>query len=573
MIRNARLCVHLALLVMLSGVATPGFGADPKLPTEAAAAITRATDFDAAWTSYFGSDLAAYVAVRTPNAEGPLIHSDIDSKALNTVDNPNTPPALTEMSKVFKEMVEEAKKQKLIKKNLSELVGGGFAIGVGPGDATAPSAVVICPSSEALVKFEDWTLTRYRKDHGPDSIKDITIEGVKGIQFEKLEKVKPVVLHDGKVFVFANSADVAGKALVLAKSGKNNVASSKAYQRGRSRVSADALAFSIVAPLPMFDLIQKNTPPSPQNTPEKTKEARASMEHIDSLVFQVVTGAKKTVMSMTGVLNTTDSAFSKFSKMLPTRSLKAATVVDAGIPAFLDLLRPADLSAILDNAQQQQKATVEANLKSVKGQLQAQTGLEYDKDMAPWWGQEIALAVALPPNSPPEGALLLETTDPKATSAAIEKMVGHITSTQGRKFADKTVGAVTVKAAETVMTPQGPSPVNPVVCTSGNYLILGTSMGIVENILKADAKKLAQTPGFELLASNTGTERTSMVMFVKTDLIAKASQAGGPPGQPGGPPPMNPQLKQLVEEVESVGISIGFPDGESMQLNLLFAGR
>lgn len=558
MTRNTRFCSLRALaLVMLAPVTMAG--------SALAETPARNADFDAEWTSYFGSDLIAYVAVKTPGVDGPLIHSNVDPTALDGLGSKvNAPAAMGDMSKLLKTYGESAKKQKLIDKNLSELVANGFAAGVGPGSGKIPAILMVIPKNDRLVKFQDWGLEQYKKDKGADAVKEITIEGFKGIQFEKLEKVHPVMVRDDKMILFSNDAETVAKAIRRSKQDKDNLKSNRAYSRSRSRVAPDAFAFAIVAPVPTMDLMKLNAPAGQTSDEAKFEEARKSLIGLDGLLFQSSTGAKVTRMSITAVLDPRDPAYKKFVNMIPTKMVKAAGIVSAETSAFLSFIRPADIMATMADSQ---KANVQKQLDGVKGNLKQQTGLDYDADIAPWWGQEIALSVIVPKDGPPEGALLLDSTNLKATQSAIEKVVAYYKQSQSREFEEKKIGDTTVQTVQKPANPQvQQSPINPAVCISGNYLVLGSGMGVVESILKPDTKKLSSSPGYSQLLSGSASDHIPLILYLTTDLITKATASNQAAQN-------NQQLRQLTEEVDSMGISMSFPDNESVQIGILFNGK
>ena len=145
-------------------------------------------------------------------------------------------------------------------------------------------------------------------------------------------------------------------------------APTRPIQRCRSRVLPDTFAFAVVAPVPLLEQIQKSAPPSPQNDPAKFEDARKQLAPLDGILFQSVTGNKRSLMSMTAVLNDEDPMYAKFAKLLPNRTLKSASVVDVDAPAYFGLIRPTDWAASLQDAQKEK--CPEPKMNSIKGTIQ-----------------------------------------------------------------------------------------------------------------------------------------------------------------------------------------------------------
>jgi hypothetical protein len=545
----------IGLLVLFAGL--PLFAQSP------APAPTRAKDFDKTWAPFFGTEHFAYMAVADPNLDGPLMHRplDVSSPAGQAAKGANPTGFLADF-------IEEAKKEKLIEKSLTELTPEGFALGAAPGVDVQkePAMLFVAPKNPQLEKFIPWVVERYKKKHGADSVKDVSVEGLKGVQLLKSGNTKPVLVLSDKVLLVSNQEPQIANALKRAKDAKDSLGEAKFYQRGRARVGADAAVFAIIDPKPLIDALEKtSTGPGAEQQKAKMAEAKKNFEAIDSLLVQVSAHKDVSHVDLSVLLDPKAPSYEKFKSMATSKGVRSQSFVSADVPAFLNLIRPKDVFATVPAAN---KAQLEQQLQTLKGQLQVFTGLEFDTDVAPWWGLEIALGLFIPEGAPPEGALIFETTDAKKSQDALDKVVRHVKVSQNREFTEETVEGVVVKTAG--QGPQGPQPVNPSVAAAKEFVILGTGPNIVKSILSSKTK-LSSVPGFGKLAAAVPVERLGFTLYLKTDVLVKATQ--NPAG--GAPPPNSPnaQFQKLASEVEAVLVGLGWPDDESVRLTVLFDGR
>jgi hypothetical protein len=427
-----------------SAAASPAAAASP-----GSAAPSR--DFDAALTSYFGPEHFIYMAVKDPNIDGPLMHRPLDSDASATA--PAT--AGSNPAQFIRDFLEDAKKEKIVEANFTELAPDGFAVGMAPGldSKKEPAALFVAPKNPRLVKFYDWVVSHYQKKNGADSVKTVTIDGVAGTKFLKNPRGQPVMVLSENALILSNQEDQIARALKRSKEHKDTIATAKFYKRARSRVGADAAMFVMLDPLPLLTLIEQSAPPGPNREEQvkKIADARKNFEAVDALLIQL--GAEKAAshVDLSVLLDPASPSYKNFKQLAGLAGVKASSFASAETPAFLAIIRPGDLTA---GVAPESRPQLLEQLQSINGMLQVQTGLDFDRDVAPWWGNEIALILHTPEGgAPPEGALIFEAKDPKSAQDAVDKVVRHVGVAQNRTFSDRKVGDVTIKCR-----PSGGSP-------------------------------------------------------------------------------------------------------------------
>ena len=521
---------------------------------------TPGRDFDAGWTTYYGPEYFLYLAVKNPNIDGPMMHRPLDNEP-----PAQAPGAANNPSRFLREFIDDAKKEKIVDGHLTELVPEGFAVGVAAGadPKRDPVVLMVAPKTPKLAKFVDWVAGKYKAKHGADAVTEIKIEGAPGFKFVKGDpKAQPVIVVSDTAILMSNVEAAVAPALKRSHDPKDSVAASKYYKRARSRVGADAALFAMVDPMPMLNLIEQSS--AATTTPEQAKkvaDAKRNFQAVDSVLMQLSATKQASHFDVSVLLDPGSPAYKNFKLLAGASSVKASSTIGADAPVFLSIIRPTDLNGAIAPENREQ---LTQQLNSVKGMLQVQTGLDFEKDVAPWWGNEIALVLHVPEGAPPEGAVLFETKDPKAAAEAVDKVVRHVGVSQNRTFADQKIGDATLKVAQ---PPQGmpPTPINPTLGLVGNYVALATGPNVIAAALESKAK-LAGSPGFERLGAAISPDKLLIVVYLKTDVLVKAQgqNANSPTGA---------QVKKLADEVESVALGLGWPDEETVRLTVLFSGR
>lgn len=540
-------CAVLALAIVSTAVAQGAPSAAP------------GRDFDAGWTAYFGPDHFLYLAVKNPNIDGPLMHRPLDQEPIGPVKQ-GSPASF------FRSFIDDAKKEKIIDAHLTELMPEGFAAGVSPATQpkAEPSVLMVAPKTAQLTKFVEWVVGKYKAKHGADAVAELKVEGQAGFKFLKTDKSQPVIVIAEGAVLMSNTEEAITAALKRAKDPKETVATAKYYKRGRSRVSADAAMFVMIDPMPMLNLIeQSSTGPQGPDQAKKVADAKRNFQAVDSVLVQVSAGKEASHFDLSVLLDPASPAYKNFKLLAGAAGVKASGLAGVDTPAFLSIIRPTDLAG---GVAPESRDQLTQQLTSMKGMLQVQTGLEFDRDVAPWWGNEIALLLHVPDGGTPEGALLFESKDAKAAGEAVDKVVRHVGVSQNRKFNDQKVGDVTLKVAA---PPEGApaSPVNPTLGIAQNYVVLATGPNVITNALEAKTK-LSAAPGYTRLSSAIPAAKQLIVIYLKTDVLVKAQ--GPNANAPTGP---GAQIKKLADEVESIAVGLGWPDEESVRLTVLFSGR
>ena len=529
-------------------------------------ALAEPVNFDAAWTSYFGPEYFVYAAIKNPRIDGPLMHSPLDSDPANV---PAAAKANNPMQ-FMRAFLEDAKKDKIVEKNYTELVAEGFAMGVAaaPDQKEPAAALFVAPKSQQLIKFDDWVIAAYQKKFGPGSTESVKIEGLTGTKFLKTEgKSQPVLIVADNVVLLGTQEATVAAALKRAKDKKDTIADAKYYKRSRARVGADAAMFVMINPMPIVALIEQSAKgPKTDEQQKKIADAKQNLAAVDSVLLTVGADKAASHVEMSIVLDPASPQTKSFKLLAALSGVKAAGFASASTPAFLGIVRPADLTAGVAEAHRE---SITQQLTSMKGMLQVQTGLEFDKDVAPWWGSEVGLMLHVPEaggGAPPEGALVFDSKDPKAAQEAIDKVIRHVGVAQNKTFVDRKVGEFTMKTAE---PPPGgqPSPVNISLALANGYVVLGTGPTVIDNAL-SDKNKLSGTPGYQRINAAITPDKLGLVLYLKTDVLVKA-QAGAPqaPNSPGA------QVRKLAEDVDSIVLGLGWPDDESLRIALVFNGK
>ncbi|MBI4860835.1 MAG: DUF3352 domain-containing protein [Candidatus Riflebacteria bacterium] len=321
--------------------------------------------------------------------------------------------------------------------------------------------------------------------------------------------------------------------------------------------------FAIVEPAPLFDTLTKTLPDPEQQ--KKAAEAKKSLESLDCLVFQVSANPKMTHFDGAAVFTPGSPGFAKLPKIFPAKFIKGAAICPAEMPAFAGLIRPPDLAAAMADAQ---RDAMNAQFQTLKGMLQAQTGLAYDTDVAPWWGGELDLMLTLPEQGMPELAILFDSLDNKASQETVAKMVKHLKFAQNREFDEKKIGKYTVSVVRPMPQQQQQLPINPSVCALDSFLVIGTGPSVVETIAQAD-KKLAENRSYKALEGTHNVERMAFSLFVKSELFVKAKAMGTQ--QPGTP--VDNSVQRFADQVESLLVGLGSPDQETVRLSVIFNAK
>jgi len=520
--------------------------------------FAQSREFDAAWTSYFGPEFFLFIAVKNPSIDGPLMHRPLEADP-----GPNAGPA-----QFVRSLLEDAKKEKVIDANFAELVPDGFAVGFAPGadPKKGPAGLLVAAKNPHLMKFYDWVITHYQQRNGKDSTEPVKIEGFSGTRFLKNPKGPATMLIGETAILVSNEESAIARALKRNKEGRDSIAGAKFYKRARNRVNGDAAMFVMADPVPFITLAEQSvTGPNRDDQIKKLEDARKNFEAVDAVLLALSAEKSASRVDFSVLLDPSSAAFKNFKALAVKSGVKAGGFAGADTPLLLALIRPGDITGAVAPGYRENFAN---ELMKYKGELQAILGLDYDADVAPWWGSEIALMLALPENATPQGALLFEARDAKAAQAACDKVAKFIQVSQNRMFQEMKVGDASFQVAGPPpgLPPGTPSPLNHTLGLAGGFAILASGPDIVQAALDAKAK-LAGTPAFTRLATAVPAKNTGGLLYLKTDVLVKM--------QPGAPTPGSPALKmkQLADDVDSIAATCGWPDEESVRVTVLFNGH
>jgi hypothetical protein len=290
-------------------------------------------------------------------------------------------------------------------------------------DSDEPRVLFVVPQNDQLRAFFPLVLERFKKpdEKGPKrEIEEVDVGStVKAVILKDPGATPPpVVLNEQDFFFVATDPKVLKDALEQSKKPAESFASSPAYAKGRAMVQADSAGFMIFS----IPEIAKAASASAKVTPEN----KANMDKMlnfaaatTGLVVQVKAKKEASEILMSLVFDPTNAEFKNIQSFLPSRGLKSPGSLAADTSIFLGFLRPGDVLSKMEPGPARQQ--IEGQIKSLQGLLQVNLGLQYDADVVPWWGQEIAIGVQMGANgSVPEVAVLMESTNDEAAQKAID---------------------------------------------------------------------------------------------------------------------------------------------------------
>ncbi|MBI4862042.1 MAG: DUF3352 domain-containing protein [Candidatus Riflebacteria bacterium] len=527
--RSCRPVLAGALWLALVGVAatTP-----PELMAKVQPVVRAAPPGDAvAWTRFFGADYHSLLVVHdarrldTPGFARPFeelsrfLTVAPEKSAVAGAPSPASSPASATTSPVsvvvprqlLVKLTRAARQEKLIVDGLIELVPLSGAIGF-KGSWTKPSVLLAIRSSERLWRLLAVARVQLaeelsRSKAGPGiAFADLTIEGAPAVKMTTREGTHLLIARTGDTLIAADSEAEVGAAIRLFRDSKaRTVVSNRFFSPARGRIKSGAVAFAVVSPGSfLHDLASLSLTQFP---PEMRQGIQLFGQLFEATFLQLTAEPGSTQLELVVELDRSSQNYRHFnlddrSRFFLENTLKAAESTPSDSLFLLNLfqtLTPGRKDPSLNPAIVGKGTAVlnEQQWLTLKGQAQMFTGLDIEKDVVPWLGPEAAVAARRTKTAGVEFSVLLESIDSKATQAAVDKALRHLTFTQNRTFAEQKIGRSSMRVA----APTPASPLTPAVALTERFLVIGTGPEIVEATVGSPRKLTATEDYIKLVAA------------------------------------------------------------------------
>lgn len=443
---------------------------------------------DAPWAAYFGSQYAFYVALKSPySVPGPLLKEAEDRHVASL--KPDEPLA-------------RALKEKILARPL-DLVARGGAVGVTSDNGVTRILLVAerTPAADALIAWARKTYPLKTVKVGPHAALEVGAGNAKMY----------VVVDGNQVLVADHPEDLAG-AFKTKTSKMLDLPGGRVYTRLRPLLPDDAALIAIVQSGPELAALLKQD----ANAAQLVEVATGTVDGYAAAVTGDVNGQQ---VDLYLALNAFSHGYDKLhlaerAQFYEKHALRLASVAPGDANGFASALQPP-----LDAASRQQWDVF-------KGQLQMHTGLAFEAEIQPWLGHETAVVLRVPDDRP-ELALLLATSDAKASQASLDKAVRHLTISQNRAFTPVTLGSVKAQVA----APLPGNPVTPAFAVTGDTVVLSSSPSLLESLAKFPLKA-AQAEPHERLSRALGKRAAFLIAWADAPLIARCARMAQAPLPP-----------------------------------------
>ena len=518
---TSRMSFHRALLcLLLPALASAGPATAPAAPPPSAA--TARFD-DARWVGYFGSQYALYLAVRDPrHLPGPHLSSALAKTEDQMIAGYKPDEALARAAKAH-----------VLERPL-DLVERGFAVGVThENGATRILAVATrTPAADALIA---WAKASYTA--GVSAVAQTQVSGHPALELRNAGKTELVFAVDGDAVLMADRPEELVAAFRTKESGMLSLAGSRTYGRLRPKVKPDAVALAVITPGPeLAALIKREAAP-----PGTAELIELAMTTVDGYMATLSGDAHGQALDLYFSLNAMSPGYAQLHLADRARFYGSHTLALAGVA-------PGDAGGFLTGLQptfdtRQAPASEQQGWNVFKGQLQVLTGLSFDAEIVPWLGPEAAVVLRAT-GEQPELALLLTTTDPKASQASLEKAVRHITISQNRTFTTTAVGPVSAQVAQVIPG----NPVTPALAVTQGTVVLSSAPGLLAAMASYPLKAAQAEPHQRILAA-LSDRAVFMVGWITAALEQRVARMTG-----------GPDAKPLPDGLEAIGVGLAMPE-------------
>lgn len=440
---------------------------------------------DAPWAAYFGSQYALYVALKSPRSvPGPALKAAEDRHVASLkADEP----------------LARALKEKVLARPLDLLERGG-AVGVTSENGVTRILLVAerTPAADALIA---WARKTY-------PLKTVKVDARAALEVGT-GAARMYVVVDGNAVLVADRPEDLAAAFKTRASKMLDLPGSRVYTRLRPLLPADAACIAVLQSGPELAALLKQDANAAQL-------AEVAIGTVDGYAAAISGDAKGQTVDLYLALNAYAAGYERLhlaerAQFYEKHALRLASVAPGDANGFAAALQPP-----LDAASRQQWEVF-------RGQLQMHTGLAFEAEIQPWLGHETAVVLRAPEDRP-ELALLLATTDAKASQASLEKAVRHLTISQNRAFTPATYGTVQAQVA----APLPGNPVTPALAVTQDTVVLSTSPALLESLAKFPLKA-AQAEPHERLRKALGKRAAFLVAWADAPLLHRLSRmAQGP---------------------------------------------
>ena len=160
-------------------------------------------------------------------------------------------------------------------------------------------------------------------------------------------------------------------------------------------------------------------------------------------------------------------------------------------------------------------------------EFEMETGIDLEKEMFPWIGPEIAIALVDIGNFSPdeiEMVVFLGTTDKLATEDFVKSLVQYLGEEDGLVVYESSIGDSVIYRVSDSQSDFGLSTVEINLVVTDDYLILATSDRVLREVIGRPGISLADNPNFQKARESVQDPRVAMFYFDPGDLGKRLDQ-------------------------------------------------
>ncbi|MBI3893095.1 MAG: DUF3352 domain-containing protein [Candidatus Wallbacteria bacterium] len=516
-------------------------------PAAGPAATASAERFDREWAPHFAAGVLAYGAVKNLGFYSPTFGGAADPKAIRDF---RARIAGQTRGVKFADWLQEINDllldRKLVQVSFIELFEEGFAFGVEHEPEqkdSEPEMTLVAPATAKVKAFVEAFEQQASKSG------EVVRKELAGGKLTTIcQKARPAALSwwiGPKVFVAGSDPARVEAALGRAAKGAGTVATAPGYLQAAGRLDPDAVALLVLNPARMAENLKAEQPAPPPAPPAPAGVDPAAMaaamaanahpqqrvldtlSNLNTLWAQLVYRDSQSHLDFHLGFDPAGTAFPMLAAGASDKPLASPGLPPVNNPVFVAAALPKG-----DAVPKGDAAAVEAaeSSRQMKVSAAMMLGLNYEMDVAPWLGREIAATVLWDVKFP-QLAVMIAADDPEACKKAMNRVAANF---KGKlAFEEKAVGDQKLYVAVQPGKPQ----VTPAWAVADGFLILATGQQVVEGLLDAP-QKLKDSPGFAGLYSVMKSDRLQFAGFLSTDVLERLAEMGA-----GEPPLLQKQLQ------------------------------
>ncbi|MBI2942856.1 MAG: DUF3352 domain-containing protein [Candidatus Wallbacteria bacterium] len=518
----------------------PAPQAPPHAPT-AGQSSAPAARFDREWAPYFPPSALAYGAARDLSFYNPSFGGVADPKAIREL---RARLSARSRGATFADWLQEINDFLIDKKSVQvsflELFERGFAFGAEHDAAqpdSEPTLTLLAVANDKLTAFAD----AFEK-HAAATCELQSRDLAGGKLTTIRHKGRPATLtwwRSPKLFLAANGTAAVEAALARGAKGSGGVESTPGYAQAAARLDPDAAALLVLNPARLAENVKNDpafsAPPSPPSSAPTTGADPAAMaaalagnarprervletlSNLSTLWGQLVARESQYAFDFHAGFDASGGAFPTLAAGAPAKPLASPGLPSVNNPLFLAASLQKDSGAPAGDAAAAEKLEAQRQMKASVAMMM---GLDYELDVQPWLGSELAASV-LWDDKFPQLALMVAADDPEACKKTMQRVAANF---KGKlDFEEKTAGEQKLYVASQSGKPQ----VTPAWTVAGGFLILATGQQVVESLLDSP-QKLKDSPGFASLYSTMKADRLQFAAVLSTDALERVAELAGP---------------------------------------------